>query len=156
MSSVKYTRTVWRLRTGTGLSGIAALLVTGLLSSSCGPSPAVREFRQKIAQTKQKCRAAEVRQAVLTLRDRWGRDSGYIAIDEWPQVVQDVALFPKYVDGLYAWTFECSSGQEALGLIAGGGFGHWGIIVCIDSNSVPKIRSTALVPWEAGVYFWLE
>jgi hypothetical protein len=66
-----------------------------------------------------------------------------------------MALFPGYVDGLRPWHFETSSGTNALGLIAGGGFGHWGIIVCNDTNSVPKTEGT-VVPWEAGVFFWLE
>lgn len=145
------TGVVRRLCATIGLTITVAVLLFG-----CGPSPAVRQFQQQIAQTKQQCKAAEVRRAVLLLKDRWDdRDSRDIARDQWPNAIRGIALFPDYVDYLYPSYFETSTGTNALGLIAGGGFGHWGIIVCIDTNSVPKAEGT-VVPWEAGVFFWLE
>ncbi|MBE0545285.1 MAG: hypothetical protein IH623_28435 [Verrucomicrobia bacterium] len=134
----------------------AAMIAMLVLSSGCGPSPANRQFQQQIAETKAKCNASEVRRAVLTVSDWWeDPDRGYIPLEKWPKEVRAIALFPEVVGDIWPQIFETSSGKEALGLVAGGGFGHWGITVCLDTNSVPRAQGK-IVPWKHGVYFWRD
>ena len=136
--------------------GFVSFIVAIVLLCSCGPGPFEKQFRQQIALTKQQCKATEVRRAVLLHKDRWDDPNrAYIPLDQWPKEIRNIALFPDSVGDLSLWVFDSSLGTQALGLVAGGGFGHWGIIVCIDSNSVPKTMGK-VVPWEDGVYFWRD
>lgn len=133
-----------------------AAIAFGVLVLGCGQSPAVKQFQQQIAQTRQQCKAAEVRRAVFLLQARWDDPNrGFVPVDQWPKEIRDIALFQDDVGDLHPMIFPSSSGKDALGLVAGSGFGHWGIIVCSDTNSVPKTEGT-VVPWEVGVFFWLE
>jgi hypothetical protein len=83
------------------------------------------------------------------------QDVTYVPIDKWPKEIRDIALFQKGVEDIHPIIFKTTSNTNALGLMAGSGFGHWGIIVCPDTNSIP-LPSGEIVAWENGVYFWLD
>jgi len=93
---------------------------------------------------------------VLSVKDRWSDSNQlYFPLEDWPKQIRSIALFPDAVEVLSPWLFKTTSEARALGLVAGGGHGHWGIIVCVDTNSVPEAVGT-LVLWDNGVYFWME
>jgi hypothetical protein len=38
----------------------------------------------------------------------------------------------------------------------GGGFGHWGVVVHLDSAPLPSSKHSKVWNWDEGVYFWTE
>ena len=121
-------------------AGVFVILISG-----CGPT----EFDKMVAKTKQQAQPATVRQAALPLFSLTEIKSSGL-----PKEIVSLPLF----DGDWQ-DMECSHlTTNALMVMTGGGFGHWGLIICKDKPQTDDTNGlhAIVTPWSDGVFFWQQ
>jgi phosphatidylethanolamine-binding protein (PEBP) family uncharacterized protein len=136
---------------------LAFLFVTTVLVvlCGCGQSAAEREFQQMIEQTKQRYKASDIKTAVTPLFSKY-QQNGKISFSDLPKEITSLPLFVEDPKDIQIWTTRSES--DALVFATGGGFGHWGIVVCRleKDRKVEETMGYRLTSWESGVYFFRE
>ena len=72
---------------------------------------------------------------------------------EIPQIVSSLPMFKIAIPyDVHGFALD----RNSLMFMAGGGFGHWGIIVCKDVNdrTIPRAYGKRVLLWADGVYFY--
>jgi hypothetical protein len=132
---------------------LAVSLVCG-----CGPPPAEIVFRAMMKQTKETYSASQIVSAVMPLFST----NGVRRLDKTNKIPQEIAKLPLFAkEGSYIDTSLVGNKRgepRGIAFITGSGFGHWGIVICPfdDSQEVVRTLHGKVVPWDDGVFFFLE
>jgi hypothetical protein len=140
--------------------GISLCLML-FLGCGCGHAPADTEFMKLVSETRERCRASEVRSAVLPLfsTNLTNEVSSYSTSRGIPREIAELPLFAAEGSEIVVWAVGNTWNEpRGLAFVTGSGFGHWGIVVCPFENGeqVTKSLHGKVIPWEAGVFFFTE
>ena len=136
---------------------VAFGMVLLVMIEGCKPSSAENEFNQRVAQSKVQHTAVEIRGATIPLFNKFVYgDNQPILNNELPKEITTLPLFPEGPESVSAYWLVSDS--NALMFVAGGGFGHWGIVVSrVDGDrQVVKLLGYRVTPWTNGVFFYSE
>jgi len=124
--------------------GIVAFAL-GILVSGCGPS----EFDTLVESTQKQSKAAKVKAAALPL---FGLTN--IATASLPREITSLPILAGDPKSIRCWR----ASTHAIVLMTGGGFGHWGLVVCqagFESEAKDSVHGVTTL-WGDGVFFWQE
>lgn len=133
---------------------IFCLLVFCFMGCSGGPPD---DVKQMIEQTKKQSKAADIQAAVRPLFSKFKPDEE-IPVNQLPKEITSLPLFSIYSNQQILHVNRLNGDTNALEFWSGGGFGHWGIIVCRFNNDqeLAKVfdsKTFWLSRWEDGVFF---
>lgn len=141
-------------RVGNTIQCFGLLLLA--LPIGCGPSPAERDFQERVKATEREQSASEIREIALGYARATATNTDKAPLNV-PSKISSLNFFKDSTGGiLFQFLTTNSPGSNAFMFSDGSGFGHWGIIVCPASQNTFVLSSLTgkVVPWDAGVYFW--
>lgn len=106
-----------------------------------------------VAASKRQHQASQIKAAVLPLLT-----NSAAAKPSIPTEVRSLPLFAQDGSSIDTWAVSDAQGNRGLAFVTGSGFGHWGVVVCLsqDAEKAAKTLHGTIMPWEDGVYFWIE
>jgi hypothetical protein len=135
---------------------IAFLIVSVLIfGSGCNETSEMKAYELKVKMTKVEVKSSEVASAVHSLLTNY-KAGGDIPDSKLPPLITRLPVFSYGTNDVTAiWNGECTN---ALMFVTGGGFGHWGVVVC-PTNDPQRQRMVSrygrkLEAWGDGVYFY--
>jgi hypothetical protein len=117
-------------------------------------SPHQKSFKA----TKEYAHAEDIRKVVLPLFSKYHYEAlsqEAIPEKEIPEKIRSLPVFttlPK--DERFFLTAWGGTNNDALIIVVGGGFGHWGMVVCKDENDREFDKDSDYEYWEKGIYFY--
>jgi hypothetical protein len=102
-----------------------------------------------VADTMRQYKAANVESAAAPLFSQSDIHRGTL-----PKEITSLPVFAGESENIDSWHIT----TNALMFCAGGGFGHWGIVVCQAGHAGEATNSlhAIVIPWETNVFFWKE
>jgi hypothetical protein len=134
------------------------LTIVSFLFCGCGPSSEGLEVQKGIDRTKRECQTSDLRTAVMPLYGKYNHYAGdrdEIPTAEIPEIISSLPVFLG-ISPRELVAFAPSTNK--LMFTAGGGFGHWGIIICKDETrrTVDAVDPRKVALWKDGVFFYRE
>jgi hypothetical protein len=117
-----------------------------ILISGCSKP---RDFDQIFDSTKKQVQSAVVRQAALPL---FSLADTNLTSNSLPKEITSLPLFAAAPRDIQCWHLT----TNALIFMTGGGFGHWGLVVC-QGDPRPedtKALHAFVTPWSDGILFF--
>lgn len=136
---------------------IAVLFCMGMtifVGCTRGPAPADVEFLSLVKKTESQYSPLDVRAAALPLFSTNLPASG-APLSQFPEPISTLPILGQ--SNAPVWISTTMDGK-GLVLVSGSGFGHCGIVVCLDENgkqSVTTLRGK-VIPWGYGVFFYKD
>jgi hypothetical protein len=143
----------------TGMTGATALLSLFLVVSLPGCSqPQDKLIKETLAQSD----PAQVRAAVLPLFAKYHDKTdmnGYgqiIPDSDIPKEVKSLPLLQSLITNAPQYILDgwANTNRSALLFATGGGFGHWGIVVCLEENDREFDNVKSYKYWKDGIYIY--
>lgn len=126
-----------------------------LMGSGCSKTHEMKQYELNVKMTKDGVKSSEIASAVHSLLKKY--PSGVdIPDSEIPSSITGLPVFSHHTNDVTAiWNGECTN---AVMFVTGGGFGHWGIVVC-PTNDPQQQRMVfrygrKLEAWGGGIYFY--
>ena len=120
-------------------------------------------FEKMVAETKLSFRASDIRAAVRPLfsKYRLSDHKGFNFPMEIPtnEIPKEITSLPIFSEGLeYLSGGSINAHPNVLSFVTGGGFGHWGIVICEEPDPAKYNfhGDKRFILWEDGVYFYRE